>query len=251
MPRLREAGDLRRNLQSLVIQVASVSVLRDLQGYSKRFEVYWNIQGCDFDDLCSEGDLVDVLDLRSREISWRFQLSSKEIQVLGVKPRFSLNLAIGSLRYRSWVVELDNRVTFVEGLEVPVGCSSSDTVQRGVLVLFIPSDPDRDNDSVTIAWHCSPRLYTHGTSGDIVPTIVTYITVEGWAAMMCAKRVVGHLAHIKDNLIKSCAYLSHPTEMGNKARETDEAPLFATSLENLVENDGSNIKVEVMLDGVK
>ncbi|KAI3772740.1 hypothetical protein L6452_03933 [Arctium lappa] len=38
-------------------------------------------------------NLVDVLDLRSREVSWRFKPSSLEIQVLGVKSRFSLNLA--------------------------------------------------------------------------------------------------------------------------------------------------------------
>ncbi|KAI3665039.1 hypothetical protein L6452_43655 [Arctium lappa] len=49
-----------------------------------------------------EGDLIDVLDLRSREISWRFKPSPKEIQVLG---------------------------------QVLVGNSSSDTMLRGVLVM--------------------------------------------------------------------------------------------------------------------
>ncbi|KAI3677596.1 hypothetical protein L6452_36862 [Arctium lappa] len=67
-------------------------------------------------------------------------------------------MASGSSSYRSWVVELDNRVTFIEGLEpytelslamvpmvsrirglvafvVSVGNSPSDTVKRGVLVV--------------------------------------------------------------------------------------------------------------------
>ncbi|KAI3692711.1 hypothetical protein L6452_32533 [Arctium lappa] len=47
VPRLREAGDLRRN-------------------------------------LLTHGDIVDVLDLRSREVSWWFKPSSMVIQVLGV-----------------------------------------------------------------------------------------------------------------------------------------------------------------------